>query len=349
MVVKTVLRIVASLSLLCWTPLLAAQETTWAEKLFNETRHDFGVVARGADARCRITITNIYAQAVHIAEVRTTCGCTAAKPDRDTILSRETAHIDVAMNTLKFTQQKDSSVIVVIDAPLRAEVRIPIRAYIRPDVVLTPGAASFGALQTGGSPEVRHIQVAYAGRNDWAIRDVIVHNPNLTVKISETGRGGGRVNYDLTIALAPDVPVGDLREQLSLVTNDANSFPIPLLVEARVEPEFTVTPEIVSFGALAPGQKKTMNVVVRGRKPFAILKVQGERPDGPVEVAIPGTLKSIHVLSLTLTAPADPSSIDETYTVTINGSASAVPFRVYAKVVAAPSQSSPTGRAVTAR
>ena len=48
----------------------------------------------------------------------------------------------------------------------------------------------------------------------------------------------------------------------------------PLLVEGKVESEFTVNPEVVSFGSLSPGEKKTINVVVRGRKPFAIEKIE---------------------------------------------------------------------------
>ena len=43
------------------------------------------------------------------------------------------------MDTKKFQHDKNSSVTVVIDRPQYAEVRIPIHAYIRTDVVLAPG------------------------------------------------------------------------------------------------------------------------------------------------------------------------------------------------------------------
>src|SRR5207249_2975864 len=98
-----------------------------------KTSHNFGVVARGADTRYRFAVKNVYQETVHIASVRTSCGCTAAKPNQDTLLSRETAYIEVTMDTRKFEHQKDSSITVLFDAPFTAEVRLPISAYIRSD------------------------------------------------------------------------------------------------------------------------------------------------------------------------------------------------------------------------
>ena len=40
---------------------------------------------------------------------------------------------------------------------------------------------------------------------------------------------------------------------------------IPVLVSARIEPEFVINPDIVSFGNLKPGEKKTVNVVSDSR------------------------------------------------------------------------------------
>ena len=135
-----VLRFASVCSLLAagFLPTAQAQELTWAEKMFEKRSHDFGVVARGADVRYRLKITNIYKETVHISNVRTTCGCTAAAPSKSTLASRESAFIEVTMDTRRFKRRKDSNVIVTFDQPLYAEVRIPITAYIRTDVVLTP-------------------------------------------------------------------------------------------------------------------------------------------------------------------------------------------------------------------
>ena len=334
MTAKMIQRLLSGLLLsMLVAPLSAsAEELNWAEKMFEKRSHDFGVVARGSDARYRLALTNVYQPPVHIAEVRTSCGCTAAKPSRDTLASRETAYIEVTMDTRKFTHQKDSSITVVIDSPMHAEVRIPIRAYIRTDVVLSPGGVEFGSVTEGTGLE-RKISVAYAGRNDWTIQSVLSRNPNVSAKIVETARGAGQVRYDLIVAMKPGAPAGELREQLLLVANDQRQ--IPVLVEGRIQPEFTVNPGVVSFGILAPGEKKTVNVVLRGAKPFEIDKIESDHPSGAFELPQPGDSKAIQVLRLTVTAPPQAGSVDEQFAVTIKGKPHPVRFRAYGKIVAA--------------
>src|SRR5690554_1935851 len=77
-----------------------AQELNWAEKMFSELKHDFGTVARGADTRTTIYVTNLYEEDVSITNVGTTCGCTAAQPDRTLLKTHEKAAIEVKMNTV---------------------------------------------------------------------------------------------------------------------------------------------------------------------------------------------------------------------------------------------------------
>jgi hypothetical protein len=330
--IKTVHMLLCGLMFALCASRASAQEATWAEKMFEKRDHDFGVVARGADAKYRLKLTNKYQQAVHIASVTTTCGCTAAKPSKDTLASRESAYIEIVMDTRKFTHDKNSSVTVVVDQPLYAEVRIPIHAYIRTDVVLSPGAAEFGPI-TKGADEVRKIAVAYAGRGNWKIKDVISKNPNVTAKVVETRRDATNVNYDLSVVVKGSVPLGELRDQLTIVTDDAGNPYIPVLVEGRVEPEYVVT-DVVSFGNLVPGEKKTMNVMVRGKNPFLIEKFESEKTTAVFEVRMPQEAKKVHVVPLTIVAPTEPGTLEEDFTVTIQGSGEQVTFKARGKIVA---------------
>jgi len=328
---------------------LTAQEANWAEKMFDKLDHDFGVVARGSDARYRLAITNKYQQTVHIANVTTTCGCTAAKPSKETLASRETAYIELSMDTRKFTHLKESSVTVHFDQPLQAQVRIPVKAYIRTDVVLTPGGAEFGAVALGTQTE-RKIDVAYAGRNDWKIKNVINKNEAIDAQIVETSRNAGRVNYSLLVTLKSTAPAGELRGQLTLVTDDASNPYIPVLVEARVEPAYLVVPELVDFGTLQPRAKATKNIVVRGKKPFKIEKIESDRLAGTFEARMPQDEKVTHVIPLTVTAPDEAGTISEELTITIVDVEEPIRFRAYFKVVnAATATGAPSSGVAAAR
>ncbi|WP_298859176.1 DUF1573 domain-containing protein [uncultured Gimesia sp.] len=303
----------------------------WAQKMFDKDKIDFGVIARGSDAEFRLKIKNIYKDPVHISNVRTTCGCSAAEPSKNILESGEEGYVQVTMDTKRFQRRKDSNVIVTIDAPQYAEIRIPITAYIRTDVVFTPGAANFGSVEIGKGAETT-VALGYAGREDWAITGIESKNSSLTAKAVETSRAGGRVNYNLVLTLAPGTPLGPIREQIMLSTNDVNFKSVPLLVEAKVESDITITPQVVSLGMMVPGQEKTVNVVLRGKKPFEINKIECESDDEAFKIRMPKASQPIHVLPLTITPPNKPGDYSEEFTVTIAGRGEPIVFKAFGKI-----------------
>jgi hypothetical protein len=108
------------------------------------------------------------------------------------------------------------------------------------------------------------------------------------------------------------------------------------MVTGRIEADYSVSPELVSLGVLNPGERKTVNVVVRGKKPFAIEKIESEKTSGTFEVRLPQSSKlgNTYVLPLTVIAPDQPGTLTEDFTVTIAGSSEPVTFKAYGKIVA---------------
>lgn len=319
---------------LCCAATATAQELTWAEKMFDQRNIDFGVVARGSDAVARVKITNLYKQPIHIADVRTTCGCSAGKPTKTSLESLEEGYVEVTMDTRKFTRRKDSNVIVTFDAPTYAEVRIPITAYIRTDVVFDPGSVAFGSVEHG-KEATRKIKLQYAGRDEWQIKEIRSRSEFVVAKAIETARSAGRVDYDIAVTLAPNAPVGAVREQLTLITDDQNSPQVPLLVEANIEADVTVTPAVVSLGVLKPGEAKQFNVVIKGKQPIQIEKIECESDNGIFKVRLPQNAAQVHVLPMTITAPEKPGSITEEFTVTVNGRSQTISFKAIGKIAEA--------------
>ncbi len=327
--IKHVKQLLPLLVLALATQTASAQD--WAKKMFDENTYDFGKVARGADVSHRFKITNKYKETVHISNVRTTCGCSIPKqPDITTLKSLESTFVEVSLNTLKFTHLKESNLIVTFDQPFFAEVTIPLKAYIRTDVVLTPGGANFGAVDLGVGAS-KTIDVAYAGRDNWTLKNVKIANPNLDSKITEVSRGNGQVKYQIQMFLKPSAPLGALREQVMLVSDDASPN-IPMLVTARVEADITVATPDVAMGTILPGSDKTVNVVIRGKKPFTIDKVECESNKEMFKVRLPQSARTVHIIPLTFTPPKDPGPFSETFTVTIAGRAEPVTFKAHGTV-----------------
>tara|TARA_B100000029_G_scaffold324251_1_gene316675 strand:- start:672 stop:1790 length:1119 start_codon:yes stop_codon:yes gene_type:complete len=329
---------------------LMASELTWAEKMFDARSHDFGVISLTSKVTHRFTVKNLYRETVHIAGVKTTCGCSVGRPSKTTLVSGEVASIDVTMDmrrTRTQLAQKTAILTVVFDRPTQAEVRIPVKATVRKDLVMTPGSADFTGVEQGARSS-RIMKVQYAGRGDWSIRQIEVNSPHLAVRAEETKRKEARrlgilskfheVHYDLVVDLKPSAPAGPLRETIVLVTDDKNSPRIPVLVEATVEAEFTISPSaagVVTLGALAPGRPKRVSVVIKGRRDFRIEKIEAETPSGAFRTRVPTSKRRVQVLPLTVTAPTGVRELRETFTVTIEDRVEPVTFEVLGQVVPA--------------
>ncbi len=297
------------------------KELNWAEKMFSELKYDFGSVARGADVRHDIIITNIYKEDIEIVNVGTTCGCTAATPDKKLLKTHEKARINVEMNTKKFMRQKDSNVDVTVrfNGVHTKTIRVPISAYIRPDVVVTPGNAEFGSVEFGNGSE-RTIDISYAGRDDWTIKDVRIGNDHIKAELKQMARGGGQVSYQLVVRLDNSAPMGTINDQIVLVTDDAKSLEVPIRISGRVEPDIVIAPASFPLGKLTPGEQKTFNVVVRGKHNFTIAGIQcDDNPDCFEVMQLSKEAKSVHVLPLRVTAPMTPGDFKENFTLTIDG------------------------------
>lgn len=318
--------------MVCSPAVVPGQELSPYAKMFDKQKVDFGVVARGADTKYRLKLTNKYKENVHISNVRTTCGCSAASPTATTLRSGEEAYIEITMNTTRFSRRKESNVIVTFDAPQFAEVRIPITAYIRTDVVLTPGSAKMGAVPQG-EVATKKIDVAYAGRNDWKIKEIKSPNDLISADFAETRREGGRVDYQILVKLSDKAPPGLMREQLTIVTDDANSPEVPLLFEARVESEFTVTPTVKALGRVNAGQSESFNVVVRGRRNFAVESVTCESGYEAFKVNLSNSSKAVHVFQIALTIPGKPGDFEDNFLIHIAGVDEPVKMRVYGEIV----------------
>ncbi|HEV8003842.1 MAG TPA: DUF1573 domain-containing protein [Planctomycetaceae bacterium] len=292
----------------------------WAKKMFDSTSHNFGVVARGAEVSHKFHVKNLYKEDVQISNVSTTCGCTAPQFDQTPVKTGEETIVTITMDTNRFQHQKNSTVTVTFAQPRYATVSIPVEVYIRSDVVLTPGSINFGAVAAGTKTD-RTVEIAYAGRPDWKILKVVTGDPNVQANVVQTARDNvGSVGYRLDVSLLPGTPIGNLRKQMTLVTDDATGSEIPVLVQARVEGDVTVTPSVVQLGTVGPGVETTKTVLLRGSKPFVIEKVECDSNRQAFRMpALGKDAKPVHVLSLAFTAPSQVGPFTEKFIVTIAG------------------------------
>lgn len=252
-------------------PPVAAQE--WAAKMFEKRDHDFETVARGSDTVYRFEVTNIYKEDIHLASVRSSCGCTSPSIENNLIKTYEKGYIVAKFNTRTFTGLHSATLTVTIDKPYPAQVQLRVHGNIRGDVVFEPGSVNFGTVDQG-TPLEKSVAVTYAGHSGWSIKDVRSASSDLEVELGERPRYGGRAAYNLLVRLKPTAKPGFLKEQLVLVTSDSQHPRIPLDIEGRILPEISVAPANLMLGDAPVGEVVTKRLIVRGKKPFRVTNVR---------------------------------------------------------------------------
>ncbi|NMC21845.1 MAG: DUF1573 domain-containing protein [Thermogutta sp.] len=295
-----------AMMIVCAGRLSLGQE--WATAMFDHTSHDFGMVARGAKVEHVFTLKNLYVEDVHIAGVRTSCGCTQPRLTKDTLKTYETAQIIATVDTRAFLGRKDATITVTFDKPFPAEVQLHTYVYIRSDVVFEPGEVLFSGVPAG-TTAARKVQLSYAGRNDWQIVQAVPSVPFLDVKLVETARGGGQVRYEITVTLQADAPPGYFSERIDLITNDLrrDAQRVSLPVEGSVVAAVTVQPSQLLLGVVKPGNTPARNIVIQAREPFRVLQVTG--PDARFRFVVPTEKKSVTVIPVTFEATNETGEI----------------------------------------
>ena len=284
----------------------SAQE--WATKMFAETRHDFGTVAKNSKAEFVFELENIYQEAIHISGVRTSCGCVSGHIVKHDLATWEKGQIVAKLNTDAYLGQRSATITVIIDRPYPAEVQLGIAGYIRQDVTLSPGTIRFGSVNEGEGAET-HIDISHAGNSGWKITDVRSANQHLDVSLAETQRSGGRVSYRMAVRLKPDAPAGTMVDEIKLVTNDTSNQLISIALEASITASLTASPRLLTFGEVSAETPSTVKLILRGKSPFKVLDVRCD--DTRFAATNDGKEARLQVIPITFNGGGPAGTIDD--------------------------------------
>lgn len=327
----------------------SAPQLTWAQKMFSDRKFEFGQVAKNSDVRRQVVITNSFNDEITISNINTTCRCgqpslqDPSDPSKTvsqlTLKTWETGILNIRIDTVGHSGHRHPT--ISAECRFKAKdgrsysetVQIPLTVDIRTDLTVTPGSADFGTVDLGGAAE-RHVSVVNSSYNsgNWTVKEVRSANPNITGEVRQVSRNAGRVEYDLAVRISGDAPVGDLRDQLTLVTTDTVSPNIPVLVRATVVPEFQVIPSVVQLGNMASGSDRTVTVVVKSKKPFAIENYSTDAKPEDLQVKLDKQPKTLHIVPVRITPSGEAGDLKMTVNLTVAGRQVPVTFTAEGKV-----------------
>jgi hypothetical protein len=314
-------------------------DLNWAQKMFSDLRLEMGTVAKGTQVRKTLTVTNLYKEDITLAEVRTTCGCFQASTDKKVLKTHDVATVAVTMDTIRFKGKRDANLDVTLtfDNSTYKSVRIPLHGFIRTDVEIEPGVLNLSTVEQGRGV-TKSIGVRFVGRPGAKITDVRANNPQLQVSAKPRFQDYSRSEFDVSVALNPSAPLGDVRDLLTIVTNDPANPELQVEVYGKVEPDLVVTPSAIPLGNLRPGVEKTFRVSIRGQRPFTIEKLERDSAVDCWKCKFSKESRSVHLVTLTMNPPDTPGDYIETFTITIPGRPEPVTIKATGTIIAAVSQ-----------
>lgn len=285
--------LVSAFVLLSTSPAATAQN--WAEKMFEIKEHDFRTVGRGTKAEFHFDFTNLYEEDVHVSAVRTSCGCTTPSLTKETLTTHETGSVIATFNTNTFIGQKAATITVVFDKPKYSEVQLKVSGFIRTDITFDPPEINYGELASGQATE-QEVVITHSGNSNWEITDVRSHCKNLQVRLNPAERTTGMVRYRMLVKMDDKMSEGDIRERLTLISNDGSFPTTEMAVTGRVRPTVSVSPAAVSLGTTAVDGAADTRLVVRADEPFEIKDVQCA--DNRLAFEVPIGTKKVHFLKM---------------------------------------------------
>jgi Protein of unknown function (DUF1573) len=286
---------------------LAAQE--WVKSMFQESSHDFGTVPRGADAAFEFKFSNKYQEDVHVAAVRSSCGCTVPRIKKADLKTYEESAIICEFNTKSFVGSKAAVVTVVFTKPFYGEMQLNVKGTIRSDIDTDPGTIEFGDIDRGATKET---QVRITARNpNWEIKDVRSANQHLGVSL-ERSNLPGKVAYVMSVRLKDSAVVGEFDENIVLVTNDKDYNLVTIPVRGNIMPPL-VLPSRIDLGTVKLTNNSKSFFIAKSKAPFEIKEIKCE--DSRFTFKIPEGKKDKHVIPFEFAAGEQPGAFRQKITV----------------------------------
>jgi hypothetical protein len=296
------LALAAAVYVMCAAPAPAQQPSEpWANKLFmNNTVHDFGNVARGAQLKYSFPIKNIYAVPLEITSISVSCGCVTATYSKKLLQPQEEGTLEITMDGKRLTGAKTVTVSVQVGPEYISTATLKVSANPLRDVVFNPGEFNFGLVQQGQQP-TQTVDVEYAGSLDFRIKEVVKPaDAPFTVTVQEFERRAGRVGYRMTVKLNADAPGGAFKHDLVLKTNHPATDVMTVVVDGNIQAALRAAPSLVNLNAIKVNQARTFKVQVLGNRPFKITDFKTDGKD--ITVELPKDALVIHTLTMTCTA-----------------------------------------------
>jgi hypothetical protein len=261
-------------------PAAGTPKTGPAPKLWlAKTEWDFGRIWWGDPCTTEIEVRNDGDSPLLIPNVRTSCGCTVAKPSKSSLAPGETDRIKLTYDSKKGVVNVSQTATVESNDPANPNATIQIKGEIRN---LFEGKPSqqllFGTLTTDATESQ---SITLTNNYDKPIHLKLQDLPptaQFDVKFEEVSPGK---EYRLTATTKPPMPPGGRFTEVHLLTGIPDRPEMKVSVNAFVQERISCSPmQVVAFSnQTAQMTRRDIRVNYLKSKPLKVVSVKSSHPD----------------------------------------------------------------------
>ncbi|MEZ6242211.1 MAG: DUF1573 domain-containing protein [Phycisphaerales bacterium] len=275
--------------------------TTPTRVEFKQTTKDVGTVFDHEEVELDFEFTNAGDHDLEIVNVRSSCGCTAAEPEKTLYKPGESGKIHVTFNPKGKHGAQHKTVYIECNDLSGKDIELHVEANVIQLVEVNPSTISLGTVPKGESMTTTF---TVTGRTEdfEAMRATVIRNLDMfeikslgTEAFEEDGEKLRRTTFEMT--LKPSKTVGRFDDELTIRTNDPRREIVTAPVIVSIQGDIAVAPMRIALGRPKLGETFEREFTVANRKgePFKLLGIEFE--DGPAQIEFESH-------------PADPDKMD---------------------------------------
>lgn len=284
-----------TLSLLTATFLLCAAVTAGPIISFEKSEHNFGAIEKGEKVTHNFKFKNTGDADLKILDVKTSCGCTSATPEKDTYAPGEAGEIPVTFDSDRFSGEITKSITVTSNSDDAQKATLKIYANIRQEVDFKPSMVGIYRAKRNEVLE-REIRVSTDTMEKLEVEVADVDLDFLTVKVERVDDKMLTLKATLDAPKAPS-STETFRGVVRLKTNSEKVPEINVPVHIRFERPIRLNPGFISFYGTKQGSSRetTVQLTPSGDETFKVteatsdldfLEVNHTSEDGKVKVNV---------------------------------------------------------------
>lgn len=182
-----------------------------------------------------------------ISEIKTTCGCTAAEPEKNELAPGEATQVNITFDSKRFEGELTKFIKVFSNDPINPVLDIALKVTVHVPIVITPGHRScgFGGISPGDKP-VQRINLHSMDVADLNVTATEYNRDLFEITINED-YGNSDADIELLFSITDNPPIGNFREIARFTTNvpEQPTFDIELFVD--VNDVISINPERINF------------------------------------------------------------------------------------------------------